>query len=119
VFESAIDVRLDDVTNIVHLYRIAQEAVSNAVKHGNSTKVEIKLYGSDDYLRLRISDNGQGFSEHWDQKGGLGVRIMQFRARLIGANLEIGATSDSGAIVTCTLPLAGVGIMEVSSPTNE
>lgn len=119
VFDSAFDVRLDDVTNIVHLYRIAQEAVSNAVKHGNSTKVEIKLYGSDDYLRLRISDNGQGFSEQWDQKGGLGVRIMQFRARLIGANLEIGATPDSGAIVTCTLPLAGIGILEVSSPNNE
>lgn len=109
-FENVNSKKIDDVTNVVHLYRIAQEAVSNAVKHGNSSKVDIKLIGSDDYLRLRVQDNGDGFSDDWDEKGGLGVRIMQFRARLIGANLEVSQSVTGGAVVTCTMPLTGLQI---------
>lgn len=118
-FQATISVKFTDVTNVVHLYRIAQEAVSNAVKHGNATEIDIKLFGSKQYMRLRISDNGEGFSENWDQKGGLGVRIMKFRARLINANLEIGKAPDKGAVVTCTLPLTGSISKGVYSPADE
>ncbi len=95
----------DDATQAIHLYRIAQEGVSNAVKHGGAEKVSIHLASTDQYLRLRVMDNGSGFPENWDSEGGLGVRIMQFRARLIGGNLEISDVPDKGATITCTVPI--------------
>jgi two-component system, LuxR family, sensor kinase FixL len=54
-----------------------------------------------------IEDNGVGFQKDWDKKGGLGVRIMQFRAGLVGANLEISDSQKGGARVTCTIPIIG------------
>lgn len=96
---------LDDATHVTHLYRIAQEAVSNAVKHGYASEVSIQLVVSSTHVRLMIEDNGSGFSENWDEKGGLGVRIMQFRAGLIGANMEISDAKKGGARVTCTIPI--------------
>jgi len=95
----------EDTTQAIHLYRIAQEAVSNAVKHGNATKVSINLVATKEHIRLRISDNGNGFEDNWDNDGGLGVRIMQFRARLIGGNLEIIDSPDRGAVIMCTMPI--------------
>lgn len=95
----------DDATQAIHLYRIAQEGVSNAVKHGGADKVSIHLASADQYLRLRVADNGSGFPENWDSEGGLGVRIMQFRARLIGGNLEISDIPKKGATITCTIPI--------------
>ncbi|REL33205.1 PAS domain S-box protein [Rhodohalobacter sp. SW132] len=94
----------DDVTQAIHLYRIAQEGVSNAVKHGSADKVSIYIASTDQHLRLRVVDNGTGFPENWDSEGGLGVRIMRFRARLIGGSLEISDIPDKGATITCTVP---------------
>lgn len=102
-FEASGEVRFEDSTSVIHLYRIAQEAVSNAVKHGDASRVEIHLAGSDSMIRLRIDDNGKGFPEDWDEKGGLGVRIMQFRAGLIGAGLDISDSALGGARITCSL----------------
>jgi two-component system, LuxR family, sensor kinase FixL len=98
---------LDDPTHVTHLYRIAQEAVSNAVKHGDASDVSIHLVTSKPHIRLMVEDNGSGFSDNWDEKGGLGVRIMQFRAGLIGANLEVSDSKKGGARVTCTIPIIG------------
>lgn len=99
------DLDFDDATQAIHLYRIAQEGVSNAVKHGGADKVSIHLASTDQHLRLRVMDNGSGFPENWDSDGGLGVRIMQFRARLIGGNLEISDVPEKGATITCTVPI--------------
>lgn len=99
------DLDFDDATQAIHLYRIAQEGVSNAVKHGAATKVSVHLASTEKHIRLRVADNGTGFSKNWDSEGGLGVRIMQFRARLIGGNLEISDVPDKGAIITCTIPV--------------
>lgn len=97
------DPYFEDTTHAIHMYRIAQEAVSNAVKHGGATSVSIHLASSERHIRLRVVDNGSGFPEEWDSEGGLGVRIMQFRARLIGGTLEISNRKDKGAIITCTM----------------
>jgi len=97
------DPAFEDATQAIHMYRIAQEGVSNAVKHGNATKVSIHLASSERHIRLRVMDNGSGFPENWDSEGGLGVRIMQFRARLIGGTLEISNRPDGGAVITCTM----------------
>jgi PAS domain S-box-containing protein len=99
------DLDFDDATQAIHLYRIAQEGVSNAVKHGAATKVAVHLASTETHIRLRVADNGTGFAEDWDAEGGLGVRIMQFRARLIGGNLEISDIPDKGAVITCTIPV--------------
>lgn len=99
------NIDFDDATQAIHLYRIAQEGVSNAVKHGAATKVSVHLASTEKHIRLRVVDNGTGFSKNWDAEGGLGVRIMQFRARLIGGNLEISDVPDKGAIITCTIPV--------------
>jgi len=98
-----LNIHFDDPTSLTHLYRIVQEATSNAVKHGSATKVEISMHHNESKLILKIEDNGTGFSSDWDQQKGLGVRIMQFRARLIGANLEIGESSMDGASIEVTL----------------
>jgi len=98
-----VNIHFDDPTSLTHLYRIVQEATSNAVKHGSATKVEISMHHNESKLILKIEDNGTGFSPDWDQQKGLGVRIMQFRARLIGANLEIGKSSMDGASIEVTL----------------
>ena len=99
------NVDFDDATKAIHLYRIAQEAVSNAVKHGSASKVSVHLASTDTQIRLRVADNGTGFPENWDSEGGLGVRIMQFRAQLIGGNFEISDVPDKGATITCTVPV--------------
>ncbi len=99
------NIDFDDATQAIHLYRIAQEGVSNAVKHGTATKVSVHLASTENHIRLRVVDNGTGFSENWDSEGGLGVRIMQFRARLIGGNLEISDVPEKGATITCTIPV--------------
>lgn len=99
------NIDFDDATQAIHLYRIAQEGVSNAVKHGSATKVAVHLASTQKHIRLRVADNGTGFAKNWDADGGLGVRIMQFRARLIGGNLEISDVPDKGAVITCTIPV--------------
>lgn len=102
-FTTTINIEFEDSTSLIHLYRIVQEATSNSVKHGNASEVNITLKADPQRILLTIDDNGTGFPEDWDQHKGLGVRIMQFRARLIGANLEIGDSNLGGASVQCTL----------------
>jgi two-component system, LuxR family, sensor kinase FixL len=95
----------EDSVTVEHLYRITQEAISNAVKHGKADSVRITLVGSDDQMRLRIVDNGAGLAPDWNADGteGIGVKIMNYRARLIGANLDISNNFKQGVVVTCTL----------------
>lgn len=102
-----VDIHFDDPTSLSHLYRIVQEATSNAVKHGNASKVIIQMEVDKDKLVLTIEDNGTGFSADWDQGKGLGVRIMQFRSNLIGANLRIEVSELGGAAIIITLLAVG------------
>lgn len=103
-FTEVGDVRLDDNTIATHLYRIAQEAVSNAVKHGRAETVKVSLAGGSDQLRLRVKDDGVGFPDELDEATrGMGVHIMQYRARIIGASLEISDALGGGTTLTCTL----------------
>jgi PAS domain S-box-containing protein len=103
LFEEMGTARPGDPTVSVHLYRIAQEAVSNAVKHGHATLVRIALAAGEDQLRLRVQDNGTGFPETLPEDRGMGVRIMHYRARIIGATLDIRRGAEGGTVLTCTL----------------
>ncbi|MEX1055953.1 MAG: PAS domain S-box protein, partial [Rhodothermales bacterium] len=98
-----------DSSAATHLYRIAQEAISNAVKHGRSRKVALTLSGGSRQLRLRVKDDGVGFPAELPEDRGLGVQIMYYRARIIGATLEIWPDPAGGTVVTCTLPYQAAG----------
>jgi len=89
-----------------HLFRLAQEAVSNAVKHGRATEITLQLQGDPGGICLSIADNGVGFTPRLDAPAtGMGLRIMQFRARMIGGTLTIERNPGGGTVVRCAAPL--------------
>ena len=87
-----------------HLYRIAQEAVSNAVRHSGARNIRITLDRNDGETVLRIEDDGKGLSSDAAQAGGMGLRTMRYRAGLIGGTLEVGPGPSGGTRVVCRLP---------------
>jgi len=100
----------------VQLYKIAQEAISNAIKHGKATRVWLSAACSGDQLVLTIRNDGHPFSLPEGKKTRMGLRIMNYRANTIGATFDIKPNHKSGTIVTCTLPLAN---RAASSPARE
>src|ERR1043166_7532672 len=72
-----------------HLFRIAQEAVSNAIKHGKTERISISLRTSRGRIILKVSDNGIGFPKTDSKDKGMGLRIMQSRAGMIGGTMAI------------------------------
>ena len=86
------------------LYRIAQEAIHNAISHGEARRIEIELAMDTNQLRLQIHDNGVGFEVQTCKQGGMGLRVMQYRARSIGANLTIRSHLNQGTEIRCLVP---------------
>jgi PAS domain S-box-containing protein len=104
-FECGIPVLIHDGTLAEHLYHLAQEAVNNAVKHGRPRNVRIGLTSSNGYGALSIEDDGIGFETTAGAHSGLGLRIMQYRAKIIGGSLEVESHPGIGTMVTCTFPM--------------
>jgi PAS domain S-box-containing protein len=104
VFDEVGSALVHDGTTATHMYRIAQEAVSNAVRHGQADRIKIRLASGVEQIRLRIQDDGVGFSETERNGAGMGVHIMNYRARIVGGTLDITSGSDKGTTVTFTLP---------------
>lgn len=97
-------VLLHDNTAATHLFRIAQEAVHNAVKHAGAKSVTIELARDDERLiRLSVLDDGCGFASGVDHEGS-GIRIMRYRAGVLNGRFEIDSTPDQGTTVTCIVP---------------
>jgi two-component system, NarL family, sensor histidine kinase NreB len=96
-------VSFGDPNVATQLYRIAQEAVNNAVRHSHANRISITLARAGARLRLCVQDNGRGLPQPTDARHGLGLGTMEFRARLIGANLEIASDPGNGVEVNCTL----------------
>lgn len=93
--------------HLVQLYRIAQEAVANAVKHASPGRITVSLgCGPDRRLTLAVCDNGIGRRMAFPSVGGLGMRIMAYRAKMIGATLAIDDAAAGGTIVACSLTCA-------------
>ena len=98
-----------DVNTATHLYRIAQEAITNAVRHGKARHINLRLDSTDHEIVLTINDDGIGLPENARNGDGLGLRIMAYRASMIGATFNIERTSLSGGTrVSCTLAFNGV-----------
>jgi len=104
-FREEGDVEVADNTTATHLLRIAQEAISNAIKHGRPGQIHVVLAGSNGWLTLTVTDNGRGFPPAPGKPGGRGLQIMQYRAGLIGATLTLRPAKPAGMIVTCSLRL--------------
>lgn len=89
----------------LQLYRIAQEALNNAVKHSGAEDVEIRLALDDHALCLEVHDNGAGLPPTSDLDAGIGLQIMRYRAELIGAAYELRSEPGGGVTVRCLVPL--------------
>lgn len=105
-FDATGAVQMNDNIAATHLYRIAQEGVSNGVKHGRARQVRIGLSADRDALRLTVKDDGCGIGTLDPQREGMGLRIMHYRAGMIGARLTLEKQPGGGTCVTCTLPLS-------------
>jgi PAS domain S-box-containing protein len=99
--EMAPEMKLSETT-ASHLYRIAQEALTNAVRHGSATAVTMHLNVSAARFQLRVADNGVGLGEDRKSSGGMGLKIMKYRASMIGAMFEIVPSYPQGTVVRVT-----------------
>jgi signal transduction histidine kinase len=100
----AEEISITDPDVSMHLFRLAQEAINNAVKHGKAKSVSITFRPQADKLILRVEDDGFGFPTERAENPGLGLRIMSYRAQKIGGALEINPGQNGGTTVTCTFP---------------
>jgi signal transduction histidine kinase len=103
-FRCAAPVTVHQPRAATHLYRIAQEAVNNALRHSQAREITIDLVQQNGSLLLQVADNGKGFPEASAQVRGLGLGVMKHRASVIGARLEVKSKPGKGVIVTCALP---------------
>lgn len=101
-------VALDNSQIEGHLFRIAQEAVNNALKYAKPRRLQISLTHQHGQLQLQITDDGRGLPARKKSKQGMGLDIMRHRAHVIGATLEIQSSPGQGVQVTCKLPLTEV-----------
>jgi signal transduction histidine kinase len=106
VFECDAPVLIHDDAAATHLYRIAQEAVRNAIQHGKPRRVGITLAERDGFVTLTVEDDGIGVPESAEKSGGLGIQIMAHRAAVIGGSFSIEPGPTGGTIVTCSFPQA-------------
>ena len=102
--ECGQEVFLHDITAATHLYRIAQESINNAIKHGQAQHIRLCLETSASGVTLTVDDDGRGLPPDWRQSRGLGLRIMAHRSMMIGAKFAINPAPEGGVRVTCTLP---------------
>jgi two-component system, chemotaxis family, CheB/CheR fusion protein len=105
------DVVIPDNTTATHLYRIAQEAINNAIRHGDADQIRVALMTKDQLISLEVSDNGIGFNkkhlathEELTSKG-MGMRTMEYRASLIGGHILTSQSPEGGVTVRCELSI--------------
>lgn len=99
-FHCDTPVRVKDNVVANHIYRIAQEAVNNAVKHGRASHISIELGAPQGRMQLSVHDDGMGFHPSLTGKNsGLGLQIMRYRTKMIGANLDIESDPGHGSLI--------------------
>ncbi|MFN9714436.1 MAG: sensor histidine kinase [Planctomycetota bacterium] len=110
-FESVGTGAISNDAVATQLYRIAQESVTNSIKHGKASDIQISLTQSPVETVLEISDNGTGFepteTAEVSAQGGLGLRIMRYRASIIGGELRVSRNRENGTTVRCMIPTIG------------
>lgn len=96
---------VEDPEQVVHLYRICQEAISNAVKHGHASRIELSVSRTNEGIQVKVCDNGVGMdTSRLEESNGLGMHTMRYRAEMIGATLAIDVSVAGGVSVVIELP---------------
>jgi len=96
---------VEDSAAATHLYRIAQEAVNNAIRHGQPRQIVISLSNHKERVELTVEDDGAGLPDDWPKNRGLGTRIMAHRAAMIGGVFSIEPNPTGGTLVKCSMPV--------------
>jgi PAS domain S-box-containing protein len=104
-FQCEETVLIHDVPMATHLYHIVQEAVNNAIKHGHAKSIVIRLFSGDHEGTLIINDDGVGIERPRSPHSGVGLHIMNYRAGMVGGNLEVRREQPHGTAVTCRFPV--------------
>jgi PAS domain S-box-containing protein len=95
-----------DVNTATHLYHIAQEAVNNAIKHAHAKHITISLSAISEQGTLEVSDDGPGLPDALPLESGMGLRIMSYRANMIGGGCDVARNGKGGTQVTCLFPVS-------------
>ena len=103
VFECDSPVLIREPATSSHLYRIAQESITNAIKHGKARNIVIRLETMDEGTVMQVKDDGVGLPASVPRNSGMGLRIMAHRASMIGATFQVGRDDSSGTVVSCKL----------------
>ncbi len=94
-----------DENAATNLFRIAQEAVLNSARHADAEKISLRLLVADSDLELLVIDDGKGFDPLEVARGGTGLRIMRFRAQLVGGYLAVESRPGAGTTLRCRCPV--------------
>jgi PAS domain S-box-containing protein len=108
-FQCEEAVLIHDTSMATHLYHIAQEAVNNAIKHGKARNIVMRLFAGDREGTLLIRDDGIGIARPLPPHTGVGLHIMNYRAGMIGGNLEVRREQPRGTAVICRFPITAKG----------
>jgi PAS domain S-box-containing protein len=103
-FQCDPPVQINDIDLGTHLYHIAQEAMNNAIRHGKARTIRVALRAAESQGELTVADDGQGMPAVMENSG-MGLQIMNYRARMIGGSLEIGPAAEAGTVVQCIFPI--------------
>jgi PAS domain S-box-containing protein len=112
-FQCDPPIHLVDMTAATHLFRITQEALNNAVRHGKPRHVAISLTQTEERLEVAVADDGTGLKQIPGGHAGMGMHSMRERARLLGGDLTVRAREGGGTVVACRIPYQGRGIAGV------
>jgi two-component system, LuxR family, sensor kinase FixL len=102
-FVERVSVPIADEMFVTALFRIAQEAINNALKHAQAKRITVTLSADAKQIELTVEDDGTGFRPDPAKPRGMGMHLMNYRARMMGAALEIGPRPGGGTIVSCSL----------------
>jgi signal transduction histidine kinase len=103
-FDCQMPVLIESQSTAIHLYRIAQEGVGNAIKHGRPTRIIVQLEEIEEGTQLVISDNGSGLPASAPSGNGMGLRIIADRAKMIGGRFRVDRGRFGGAELSCLIP---------------
>ena len=101
-FTCDIPVPVKDPTVATHLYRIAQEAITNAVRHGQTRQIVMQLTANHSHTVLTVENDGRDFPARVPKSRGMGLQVMSYRAEMIGGTLDVRRRPGGGTKVTCT-----------------
>ena len=104
-FQCFTPVLIHEPTVATHLYHIAREAVNNAIKHGHARQIVIRLAADEHQGALTIQDDGSGMGDIAPSNKGMGLHLMNYRARMVGGSLEVQSVAPNGTMVVCIFPV--------------